>query len=305
MRPDPASVSASVNPTTNPSHNPSHHPSTNPYVSKGSTSVSWLSDLFCVTKPVIGMCHLSPLPGDPSYDRGRGVRAIVAHARREVESLQEGGVDGILISNEFSLPYLTKTEPITAVTMARIIGEINDAIEVPFGVNVLWDATASIDLAVATDAKFVREVFTGVYAGDFGLWNTNVGQTARHRLAVSGDDVRLLFNIVPEAANYLAGRDLASVTRSTVFNCVPDALCVSGLTAGAPTDNSVLKVVKDNAGDVPVIVNTGVRAETAEPSLRIADAAIVGTALKRDGIFENTVDVARVIELMDVVRSMR
>ena len=64
-------------------------------------------------------------------------------------------------------------------------------------------------------------------------------------------------------------------------------------------------MVKDNAGDVPVIVNTGVRAETAEPSLRIADAAIVGTALKRDGIFENTVDVARVIELMDVVRSMR
>jgi hypothetical protein len=165
-----------------------------------------------------------------------------------VESLQEGGV-GILISNEFGLPYLTKTEPITAVTMARIIGEINDAIEVPFGVNVLWDATASIDLAVATDAKFVREVFTGVYAGDFGLWNTNVGQTARHRLAVSGDDVRLLFNIVPEAANYLAGRDLASVTRSTVFNCVPDALCVSGLTAGAPTDNPVLKVVKDNAGE--------------------------------------------------------
>ena len=93
MRPDPASPSASANLT----HHPSHHPSTNPYVSKGSTSVSWLSDLFCVTKPVIGMCHLSPLPGDPSYDRGRGVRAIVAHARREVESLQEGGVDGILI----------------------------------------------------------------------------------------------------------------------------------------------------------------------------------------------------------------
>lgn len=267
--------------------------------------VSWLNEIFSVCKPVIGMCHLSPLPGDPYYDAGRGVDAIVEHAKREVDSLQEGGVDGILISNEFSLPYLTRTEPITAITMARIIGQIHDRIEVPFGVNVLWDATASIDLAVATGARFVREVFTGVYASDFGLWNTEVGRTARHRFAVSGQDVRLLFNIVPEAASYVAGRDLAAVTRSTVFNCMPDALCVSGLTAGAPTDSSSLQVVKDNAGTTPVIVNTGVRADSAALLLGIADAAIVGTALKHDGVFEDTVDVDRVVELMSAVKGIR
>ncbi len=266
---------------------------------------TWLDEVFPVTKPIIGMCHLPALPGDPGYDRTAGMAAIVEHARREVTSLQEGGVDGILISNEFSLPYLTQTEPITAISMARVIGEIRDELEVPFGVNVLWDAVASIDLAVATGASFVREVFTGVYASDFGLWNTNVGRTARHRLAVSGSDVRLLFNIVPEAAAYVADRDIAQLTRSTVFNCVPDGLCVSGLTAGSPTDTSTLSIVKEHAGDVPVFVNTGVRPDTIAESLRYADAAIVGTFFKKDGRFENDAESGRVAELMGVVKSVR
>lgn len=266
---------------------------------------TWLDDVFPVTKPVIGMCHLPALPGDPAFDRAGGMEAVVAHARREIAALQDGGVDGILISNEFSLPYLTETEPITAISMARVIGEIRDDLAVPFGVNVLWDAVRSIDLAVATGAAFVREIFTGVYASDFGLWNTDVGRTARHRQAVGGGQVRLLFNIVPEAAAYVAERDLAQLTRSTVFNCVPDGLCVSGLTAGAPTETTTLRVVKENAGATPVIVNTGVRPETLAESMRFADAAIVGTFFKHDGRFENAVDPARVRDLMAVAQSVR
>ena len=54
--------------------------------------------------------------------------------------------------------------------------------------------------------------------------------------AIHAEDVRLFFNIQPEAARYLADRDLADIARSTVFNTRPDALCVSGLTAGAGED---------------------------------------------------------------------
>jgi membrane complex biogenesis BtpA family protein len=266
---------------------------------------AWLHEVFDVTKPVIGMCHLMALPGDPHYDASGGVEAVLEHARGEIHSLQDGGVDGLLISNEFSLPYLTRTEPITAVTMARVIGELRSEITVPFGVNVLWDAIASIDLAVATGARFVREIFTGAYASDFGVWDTNVGATARHRRAIDGGDVRLLFNIVPEAASYLAPRDLASIARSTVFNCRPDGLCISGLTAGAPTDTSMLRVVKEVVGDTPVVVNTGVNADNVAEQLGIADAAIVGTYFKQDSKFENRADSSRVETLMTEVRKLR
>ena len=265
----------------------------------------WLQDTFDVQKPVIGMCHLMALPGDPGYDATAGVDAVIEHARTEIKNLQAGGVDGLLISNEFSLPYLTKTEPITAVTMARVIGELRSELTVPFGVNVLWDGTASIDLAVATGARFVREIFTGAYASDFGIWDTNVGATARHRRHVNADGVKLLFNIVPEAAAYLASRDLASVARSTIFNCLPDGLCISGLTAGAPTDTSMLKVVKEVTGETAVVVNTGVNAGNVAEQLSIADAAIVGTFFKKNGRFEETVDPERVRTLMGEVHALR
>lgn len=266
---------------------------------------TWLDDVFGVRKPVIAMLHLLALPGDPGFDTASGIRAVVDRAKAELAELQDGGVDGVMISNEFSLPYLTKTEPITAITMARVIGELLGDLSVPYGVNVLWDGRASIDLAVATGAQWVREIFTGVYASDFGLWDTNVGEVARHRARVGGADVKLLFNIVPESAQYLADRDLASITRTTVFATLPDAICVSGATAGAPTDTEALRIVKAAAGEVPVFVNTGVRAENVAAQLSVADGAVVGTYFKKDGLFANAVEKSRVEALMGAAKEFR
>ncbi|MEJ2446928.1 MAG: BtpA/SgcQ family protein, partial [Anaerolineales bacterium] len=192
----------------------------------------WLKDLFKVDKPVIAMVHMRALPGDPGYDPDKGLDWIYELARKDLLALQEGGVDAVMFSNEFSLPYLTEVEPITTASMAALIAQLKIDLHIPFGVNVLWDPIASIDLAVATGASFVREIFTGVYGSDFGLWNTNCGEVIRHQVAVNGQDVRLFFNIVPESAAYLGSRDIADIARSTVFNTQPDAICVSGLTAG-------------------------------------------------------------------------
>lgn len=161
--------------------------------------MSWLKEVIGTEKAIVAMCHLLPMPGDPYYTEEKNMDYVIEMARKDLLALQNGGVDAVMFSNEFSLPYLTDVDTITVACMARIIGELKDDIKIPFGVNVLWDANKSIDLAVATGAKFVREIFTGVYASDFGTWDTNVGKTIRHKMAVGGKDVKLLFNILPEA----------------------------------------------------------------------------------------------------------
>ena len=266
--------------------------------------MSWLSEVIGTEKAIIAMCHFDPLPGDPYYGSST-MEQVIENARADLIALQNGGVDAVMFSNEFSLPYLTDVETVTVAAMARVIGELKSDIKIPFGVNVLWDAEKSLDLAVATGAKFVREIFTGVYASDFGLWNTTVGKTIRHQHKIGAQDVKLLFNIVPEAAKYVADRDIESVAKSTVFNNRPDALCVSGLTAGAMTDTQILKRVKNTVPDTVVFANTGVRYENVEEQLSIADGAVVGTTFKKDGIFENHVDEERVKRFMDKVRSFR
>jgi hypothetical protein len=267
--------------------------------------MSWLIDMFGASKPVIAMCHLRALPGDPGYDVQKGLDWVIEGARQDLNALQEGGVDAVMFSNEASLPYLTEVEPITYVTMARVIGELRRDIKVPYGVNVLWDPIASIDLAMATGAQFVREIFSGVYASDFGLWNTNCGKAVRHQHAIHAMHVKLLFNIVPEAATYLGQRDVADIARSTVFNHRPDALCVSGLTAGVATSPETLRRVKEAVPDTPVLANTGVRQENIRQQLAVADGAVTGTAFKREGHIWNEVDIQCVREFMKMVRECR
>jgi hypothetical protein len=265
----------------------------------------WLQEVFGLKKPIIAMCHLGALPGDPLYNAESGMPEVIAWARKDLHALQDGGVDAVMFSNEFSLPYLTRVHTVTVACMARIIGELLAEIRVPFGVNVLWDPSASLDLAAATGAKFVREIFSGVYASDFGLWNTSCGEVVRHQHAIGAGNVKLLFNIVPEAAQYLANRDVVSIARSTVFNHRPDALCVSGLIAGSQTDTTVLRQVKDVVPEIPVFANTGVRLDNVAEQLNIADGAVVGTTFKYGGKFENHVDENRVREFMQSVRVLR
>ena len=266
---------------------------------------NWIDEIFKVKKPIIAMCHLQPLPGDPYYDEEGGIDKVVRCARHDVIALQNGGVDGIMFSNEFSLPYLTKMEPITLAAMAYVIGQVKDDVKVPFGVNCLWDPISSLDVAKATGGKFIREIISGVYASDFGIWNTNAGETARHRNRIGADNIKMLYNIVPEAAKYLADRDIASIAKTTEFNCRPDGICVSGLTAGAETDTQVLGQVKNALKHTPVFCNTGCNKDNIIRQLSVADGAVCATTFKVDGIFENEVDEARVKEFMDIVKEYR
>ncbi len=267
--------------------------------------MSWLYSHFHSRKPIIAMCHLRALPGDPGYDPAGGLDAVVSAARADLRALQEGGVDAVMFSNEASLPYLTKVEPITVACMARIIAELRPEIDRPYGVNVLWDPAASIDVAVATGASFVREIFTGVYASDYGLWDTNCGAVIRHRYAVGGAHIKLLFNIVPESAVYLSNRNVVDIAKSTVFVAGPDALCVSGLTAGAETSGETLRLVKAAVPETPVFANTGVNVDNLADTLAIADGTVTGTAFKRDGQIWNEVDVERVRDFMRIARNVR
>jgi membrane complex biogenesis BtpA family protein len=267
--------------------------------------VSWLKEVLGTEKPVIAMCHLQAMPGDPDYDEQGGMEKVLDFAKKDFLALQEGGVDAVMFSNEFSLPYLLDVKTETVAAMACIIGELKRYINIPFGVNVLWDPYKSLDLAAATGALFIREIMSGVYASDFGLWNTNTGNVVRHRARLGAKHIKLLFNIVPEASAYLGERDVASIAKTTVFNNKPDALCVSGLTAGAETDTQILKIVRETVPDVVLFCNTGCNHGNIGRQLAVSDGVIVGTTFKEDGKFENAVDKKRVDEFMSIVKQYR
>lgn len=265
----------------------------------------WLHDLFGVAKPIIGMIHLPPLPGTALYDDAAGMARIVASARRDAEALQAGGIDAVMFGNEGDRPYRTRVGPETIAAVAATVAAVAPDLSVPFGVDVLWDPRATLAVAKATGARFAREVFTGTFAGDLGLWDTAAGEVFQYRRAIGAEGVRLLFTINAEFAAPVAPRPLAAVARSVAFSSLPDALCVSGPITGSPAPLEELQAAKGAAGETPVFANTGVRRETIAETLAIADGCIVGTALKVDGITWNPIDPARVRDLMAAARVAR
>ncbi len=76
---------------------------------------------------------------------------------------RRGGVDGILIANEFSLPYEKKGFLRNCgQRWDGLWGELKKEIKVPFGVNIVSNPLATIDLASGKSrADFVRSTFSG------------------------------------------------------------------------------------------------------------------------------------------------
>lgn len=254
-----------------------------------------IHELFGKPKAIIAMAHFPPLPGQPLYNANGGMSAIRATVSHDVKILAASGVDGILFCNEGDRPYRTKAGPETIAAMSAVIAETAPLIGKPFGVDVLWDPIASIAIAAATGARFVREVFTGAYAGDFGVWNTDPSAALRFRTEIGAQHLRLFDNITAEFAAPLAPREIELTARSAVFSSLADGICISGSITGTPADRSLLERAKKAVGDdIPVIANTGIRAETVAEVLRIADAVIVGTALKEQGVTWNSIDASRV-----------
>lgn len=265
----------------------------------------WTERLFGVKKPIFSMLHLDPLPGDPDFKHGDTMKRVVDLARKDLIALQNGGVDGIIFSNEFSLPYQRKMQFITPAAMARVIGELMSDITVPYGVDCISDGLASIELAAAVDAKFIRGTFSGVYVGDGGLYDNDFSTLMRRKAALHLDELKMLYFINPESDRNLDLRPLADIAKSTIFKAKPDGLCISASAAGQEVDNDLIESVKKETPDVVVICNTGCRTNNIKIKLEHADAAIVGTTFKEDGNFHKHVDEARVRAFMDVVKEYR
>jgi len=261
--------------------------------------------LFGVRKPVIAMAHFPPLPGTPQFDAAGGVEHILDTVRRDLEALQGAGVDAVMFGNEGDRPYQLRVDVGCTATMAYVIGRVKEQLRIPFGVDVLWDPRSTLALAKATGARFCREIFTGVYASDMGLWNTDPGESLRYRRLLGADSVTLFFNICAEFAAPLSPRPLGLVARSAVFSSLADAVCVSGPLTGESASLDAFREVRAAVPDTPIIANTGVREDTVRDILPLVDGVIVGTSLKRGGITWNPVDPDRARIFMEVVRSIR
>jgi membrane complex biogenesis BtpA family protein len=187
-----------------------------------------------------------------------------------------------------------------------VTSEIRRAVRLPLGINVLkTDARSALAVAAATGARFVRvNVHVGAVVADQGLLTSRADETLRYRRLL-GLDIRILADVQAKHGVPLAPVPIELEARDCVARALADALVVSGPATGEPTAMSDLKRVRDATPGTPLLVGSGVTAETAADLLAVADGLIVGTAVKRDGVLANPVDPGRVRRIVEAARSTR
>ena len=258
-------------------------------------------DLFPNPRPVIAMAHVPPLPGTPLYDATRGIDGLVEAVQADLRILLDAGVDGVMFCNEGDRPYSFEAGYDGVAVMARVVTELRPT-DRPFGVDFLWDARAALAFGMATGAHFMREVTTGAYESDMGLWNTDAAGLLRERRRLEAD-IAILMNVTPEFASSLGDRSVATKARSAAVSSLADAILISGPMAGAEPDIEAVREARAAVDPaIPVLLNTGAKANNVATFLKVADGCIVGSDLKVDGYTWNPVDPDRVKRFMAAAR---
>ncbi len=263
-----------------------------------------LEELFSVRKPVIGVVHLLPLPGSPLY-RGN-VRHVVERALEDAELLVENGVDGLIIENFGDKPFTKGRIPREGFAlMAIILSKIVERYKVPVGVNVLRnDALSAMALAYVTGCEFIRvNVYTDTVVTDQGVIEPIAWRLLNYRRELNAH-VYIFADMLVKHGRPLVNVEIEEAVKNAVYRGLADAVIVTGPETGSPVELEVLRKAKRVAGEVPIIVGSGVNPQNVIELLSIADGVIVGTYFKKEGVTENPVEGERVRELVSIVKEV-
>jgi len=252
--------------------------------------------------PVIGVVHLLPLPGSPGY--GGSMARILDRAVRDARAYARGGADALVVENYGDAPFFKEAlPPETVAALACSAAAVRDAADLPLGVNALRnDARASLGVAAAVGAAFVRvNVHAGVWATDQGLIEGRAAETLRLRRLL-GAEVAIAADVHVKHGAALFAAGIGEAARDLKERAGADAIIVSGAATGAATGLADLRAVRAALPRAYLLAGSGVRADTVAEILAIADAVIVGTALKRGGRTTAPVDPARVLRFTRAAR---
>ena len=257
-----------------------------------------------LARTLIGMVHLAPLPGSPRWNGS--MDAVVAAALDDARALVDGGMDALLLENYRDAPFTAgRVEAATVAAMAVAAGEIRRALPaVALGVSVLKnDSRSALAIACAAGASFIRvSVHAGTVVADSGLVQSDAYHLLRDRRLLDAE-VAIFADVQGKHAVALAPVDVEQEARDLVHRGLADGLVVNGRATGEAAPFSEVKRVRGAMPRTPLLVGSGVTPDTVAEILSVADAVIVGTAVKRDGDVRQPVDVGRVRRLAAAARA--
>lgn len=249
-------------------------------------------------KLIIGVVHLQPLPGAPRHRAA--MRDIIKAAVADAIAYERGGAHAIVVENFGDVPFTkASVAPETLAAMAAAGCAVRAAVTLPLGFNVLRnDGLSALALCAACGGDFIRvNVLSGAMLTDQGLIEGDAYNILRERARLA-PGAQVLADVHVKHAVPLGDWTLEDAANDTVERGLADALIVSGVGTGKAADLDDVKRVRAACPHSKILLGSGVNVANVKDFLSVADGAIVGSSLKRDGKLANPVDPKRVAALV-------
>jgi len=255
---------------------------------------------------VVGMIHVGALPGTPASRAC--VDELVEGAAREAALYRECGVDGLMVENMHDTPYLRgSVGPEVVAALAVVCRAVKEEGRLPTGVQVLAAANAeALAVAHAAGLDFIRaEGFAFAHVADEGLIESSAAGLLRFRKSIGAERVGVWADVKKKHSSHAITADLSlGETCAAVEFMRGDAVIITGTATGDPPRAADVAEAKSRCR-LPVLVGSGVTDANAAEFYAEADAFIVGSYFKRDGLWSNPLERGRVERLLDAVRRLR
>lgn len=259
--------------------------------------------LFSVLKPAIAMVQLRPLPGSHRYV-GEPLASIIDAVVQEAGVLAEAGFDGLQLQNMGDNPSTRHVGPETVAYMtaaALAVRQAHPALSLSILVN--WDVEASLAVADATGADFVRveHTYTGVAVAVWGFSEACCYEATRFRRRI-GSHIPIFADVFEPHTVPLCPQPVDVAAKAAVVEGG-----ASGLFVTAPNfaESMVwLRQVRHALPNTPLFLGGGANDQNVAEALEVADGVVVASWIKH-GDMRNATDPALARRFMDAVRIAR
>lgn len=257
-----------------------------------------LKEIFGDQKPIIGMVHFwMPSPSFRIAEPSLSLIDFITNLRKDIEALQKGGADGLLFVNESDQPTRNPVDNDVYAWFSLVMGFIMNSVKIPFGIEVLNDQAAGLNLASIFGAKFVRGNFLEQSSNSENLRQLNYMKWNAHyeRNSRLGIYANHKFDNTSESESEI--RD--EINKNTISNHV-SGISLSGL--DVPSYRRFYSQFKSLNPTQDLILGGGVNAQNAKILSDSSDGMIIGSSFKKNGKITNEVDINRVKEFITSIR---
>lgn len=256
-----------------------------------------------LNKPALAMLQPPALPGTYTY-KGETIEEIEDYCLREAKMIHKNKFDGFILQNMNDMPIKQHSNFQTVAYMTRIASTLKrEYPDLLMGILVNWDGVASLTVAEASNADFVRveHLYTGANVTSCGLLQAQCVDIIDLKMKLNSS-MPIFADIYEVHGTPIGRKSYGDAAWEAVHEAFADGLFASG--KNTEESLQIINEIKQKIPEVPVLLGGGATGDNISDLLKQYDGVSVATWIK-NGNMRNDIDSKRASIFMEQVKESR